>query len=271
MLGDDFLFWLSPFALLVGAGFCLHPIPEELIIVGAGVATGTEAGARYGAYRWVMLPLCLLGAGIADVLLYGIGRFFGTRILRIPVLAKLSPPEKQDKIRDNFDRYGVWIFVIGRLVPGIRTALFVTAGSMRLPLVRFCVADGIGALFGTSLFFLLGYGLGRQFEETLKHFKEEITPYEPIILFTILLGIAGYLLSMFLRHPTVTGDPEEVPLIGKEIAKHLPVHDSKVVLPMEGRQPGGQTPEGAQKGPTDTRAVEKEPTGPKTGPVERKA
>jgi membrane protein DedA with SNARE-associated domain len=128
---EDLFYWLLPyFAALVTAGFCLHPIPEEIIIVGAGVAAGAKTEEGWWAARWLMLPTCLLGALIADVLLYGLGRFFGPRVLKLPVLAQLAPPEKQEKIRDNFHHYGVWIFVVGRLVPGVRTALFITAGSM---------------------------------------------------------------------------------------------------------------------------------------------
>jgi membrane protein DedA with SNARE-associated domain len=224
MTWEDLFYWLlKPFVLLVAAGFCLHPIPEEVIIVGAGVSAGSKTGEGWWAYRWLMLPVCLVGALIADVLLYGIGRFFGPRVLKLPVLSQLAPPEKQEKIRDNFHHYGVWIFVVGRMVPGVRTALFVTAGSMRLPLVRFCIADGVGALLGTSLIFLLGFALGAVAEDFITSLEEKITPYKTIILGVLLVASTAYLAYLFLRKPTgPTGDPEEVPIFGHTIATHLP-------------------------------------------------
>ena len=224
MTFEELFFWLlPPFVALVTAGFFLHPIPEEIIIVGAGVAAGARTDPEWWAARWLMLPVCLLGALIADVLLYGIGRFFGPRVLKLPVLSQLASPEKQEKIRDNFHHYGVWIFVVGRLVPGVRTALFITAGSMRLPLVRFIVADGVGAIFGTTLIFLLGFGLGAVAQDFITSLEARILPYKTIILGVLLVGSAAYLLYLFLRKPLgPTGDPEEVPIIGHAIATHLP-------------------------------------------------
>ena len=207
--GDLFYWLLKPFVLLVSAGFCLHPIPEEMIVVGAGVSAGTKTDGEWVAFRWLMLPVCLVGALLADVLLYGIGRFFGPRLLKLPIFAQLAPPDKQEKISQNFHRYGVWIFVVGRMVPGIRTALFVTAGTMRLPLIRFAIADGLGALFGTSLIFLLGFGLGAVAQDFIASLEAKITPYKTIIIGVLLVASAGYILYLFLRRPLLpTGDPD---------------------------------------------------------------
>jgi hypothetical protein len=125
------------------------------------------------------------------------------------------------------------IFVIGRLVPGIRTTLFLTAGTTRLALWKFILADGAGALVGTTLFFLLGYGLGAQFQELIERLENKITPHKPILFILLLLAVAGFLIYRYLRQPIPTGDPEEVPLIGHQIATHLPDHtgEFKVVPP----------------------------------------
>ncbi|MFO0928950.1 MAG: DedA family protein [Gemmataceae bacterium] len=210
---------VSWFAFLASAGLG-NPIPEEVMIAMAGIRTAHLA--EIGPVRWLILPVCMAGAVMADVLLYALGRFFGGRLMRTALFARLAPEAKQAQIRHNFHRYGVMIFVIGRLVPGIRTTLFLTAGTMRLALVRFLVADGLGAVFGTTLFFLLGYGLGSQFRDLLLHLEEQIAPYKPVGLLLLLGAVTGYLLYVFLRHPIPTGDPEEVPLIGHQIAAHMP-------------------------------------------------
>jgi len=173
-------------------------------------------------WRWLMLPACTLGALLADILLYGIGRVFGELLKRVPILSRLASPEKQERIRENLHRYGVAIFVIGRLIPGLRSTLFLTAGTTRLALWKFCLADGIGGLIGTSLFFFLGYILGDQFKALIKNWDDALTPYKTVILI-LLLSVAGaYLIRRYLRQPIPTGDPEEVPLIGHQIATHLP-------------------------------------------------
>jgi hypothetical protein len=101
---------------------------------------------------------------------------------------------------------------------------------MRLHLIRFLIADGVGALVGTSIFFFLGYGLGSQFRDLIQAFEEEIiSPYRPILLLALLGAIAGYLAYIFWKHPIPTGDPNEVPLIGGQIAAHMPHHEERVV------------------------------------------
>src|SRR5262245_22204120 len=182
---------------------------------------------EYRHFRWLLWPATFAGAFVADLWLYALGRIFGARLLDTPLGSRLAPPHKREHIRHNLDRYGLVIFVIGRLVPGIRLTLFLTAGSMRLSLWRFCLADGIGAAFGTTLFFMFGYALGAQFTELIEHLEQEIAPYKPILLLALLGLVAGYLLYSFLRHPIPTGDPEEVPLIGHQIAVHLPEPEQK--------------------------------------------
>src|SRR5262249_12684433 len=63
------------------------------------------------------------------------------------------------RIEGQFHRHGVWLLLAARLLPGFRTAVFLTAGITRLPWQRFLVADGLYALPGVSLLFFLSYWL----------------------------------------------------------------------------------------------------------------
>lgn len=212
---------LSWFGFLASAGFG-NPIPEEIMIIGAGIRT-THLG-EYGLFRWLLLPVVMVGGVMADVVLYTLGRLFGARLFATRLMMKVAPPEKRERIRVNFDRYGIAIFVVGRLVPGIRTTLFLTAGSMRLSVVRFIIADGAGALVGATLFFMLGFGLGASFQDIVEEWELKIMAYKSMILLFALVLVGGYLLYFFLRHPIPTGDPKEVPLIGEQIAAAIPDH-----------------------------------------------
>lgn len=238
------------FAFLASAGFG-NPIPEEVMLVSAGVRT-SQMSADFGLFRWLMVPVCFAGAVTSDVILYALGFFFGGKLLRWRFMRRLAPAEKQERIRENLDRYGMLIFVVGRLVPGIRTTMFLTAGATRLSLFRFVVADGAGAVVGVSIFFFLGYALGAQFEELFWHIEQQLTPYKPILLLSLLLAVAGYLAYAFLRHPIPTGDPEEVPLIGHQIAAHLPTKDSDsrvTAAAAQGKQTAGAAPPEERPGP----------------------
>jgi hypothetical protein len=96
--------------------------------------------------------------------------------------------------------------------------LFLTAGSMRLPLPRFLLADGLGAVVGNSFFFFLGFWLGDSVKTLIEGVEERLKP----ILIIVAVGlVVAYLLWLFLRHPVSTGDPSEVPLIGPQVASHI--------------------------------------------------
>src|SRR5262249_33466645 len=127
-------------------------------------------------------------------------------------------PQRRQLTEENFHRYGVSILVFGRLVPGIRAPLFLTAGSMRLPLPRFLFADGIGAIVGNSFFFFLGYWLGDSVKTLIEHAEERL---KPILILAVIGLVVVYLVRLFLRHPVSTGDPAEVPLIGPQVASHM--------------------------------------------------
>jgi membrane protein DedA with SNARE-associated domain len=207
--------------MLVAAGLGF-PFPEEVVIVGAGVWTGTCDPAVYGLYKWLMLPVCLLGVLIADGMLYAGGWFFGNRLFEKRWVARMVPAEKRREIQDNFHHYGVSILVFGRLLPGIRAPLFLSAGTMRLSLPRFFLADGLGAVLGNSLLFFLGYWFGDQFKELIERIQNDVQAARPILVLIGISAIGAYLLYHFLKRPVPTGDPSrEIPLaslIGSQVA-----------------------------------------------------
>jgi membrane protein DedA with SNARE-associated domain len=167
---------------------------------------------------WILLPVCIAGVVLSDIILYFGGRIFGDHLLEHRWLARILPKHRRERTEQNFHRYGVGILILGRLVPGIRSPLFLTAGTMRLPLPRFLMADAIGAVVGNSLFFFLGFWLGNQFEGLVGKAEEKL---KPILIVTGIGLLVAYLLWHFLHHPVSTGDPEEVPLIGSQVASHM--------------------------------------------------
>jgi membrane protein DedA with SNARE-associated domain len=204
--------YLGFFGVLVVAGFGLGP-PEELALPGAGIAAGVTPDLRW----WILLPVCLAGVLLADLLLYWVGHRYGDRVLSHRWMARLVSPAKRQAIEKNFHEYGIGILLVGRLLPGIRAPLFLTAGAIGLRVSRFLIADGLGAVIGNSLLFFLGYFLGDQFRDLLTRVEN----LKPFLIVVVLAAVLGWLLYYFLRHPVTTGDPEEVPIIGHQVAVHM--------------------------------------------------
>jgi membrane protein DedA with SNARE-associated domain len=183
---------------------------------------------------WILLPVCVAGVVLSDIILYTLGWWGGDRLKRSRWMTRILPPERRQRTEENFHRYGVSILVFGRLVPGIRAPLFLTAGSMNLPVPRFLLADGLGAVVGNSFFFFLGYWLGDSVKTLIENAEARLKP----ILIIVAVGlVVAYLLWHFLRHPVSTGDPKEVPLIGPQVASHIEHADPSEKCPPPPEKP----------------------------------
>jgi membrane protein DedA with SNARE-associated domain len=221
-------FWayFGIFAALVAAGIGF-PIPEEIPVVTAGVMIGHASQDPNSHLRWwIMLPICVAGVVISDGLLYGVGRLWGPRLVEYRwVKNRLLPPERLTQIQCNFQKYGVKILLFARLLPGIRSPIFITAGIMRVPFSRFLVADGIYAIPGVSLLFFLGFWFTDQFLEIVK----EVDKVRPLIVVVVLTALVTYLVIRFMRRPVLTGAPEDLPPLVSKVTEQVThiIHPSK--------------------------------------------
>jgi membrane protein DedA with SNARE-associated domain len=209
---------LITFGLLLAAGVGF-PIPEELPIIGAGIWAGHNQDL--GPFRWLIWPVCIVGVVVSDSLLYGIGRFFGPRLLEKKWVVRFLAPEKRQRIEENFHKYGVVTLLFARFMPAIRSPIFVTAGVMRLSFAKFAIADGVYAIPGVGLLFFLSYWFGDKFKDLVEKAEARVDRIKPLLILLVIAAVAGLLIYHFFRRPMATGDPEELPLIGEKLAAKI--------------------------------------------------
>jgi membrane protein DedA with SNARE-associated domain len=196
---------------------------------------------------WILLPVCILGVVISDGLLYTMGRIGGRKIFKLPWMRRLLPEARFARIESNFHKYGVIILLFARLLPGIRGPIFLSAGILKLSWRRFLLADGIYAIPGVSLLFFLAFWFTDQFIYLVKRAEEGVGRLRPILILSLIVGVCVYFLIHFVRKPVTTGDPQELPLIGEQVAAKIegPEHE-EVAGPGEGadeaRRAGGVSP-----------------------------
>jgi membrane protein DedA with SNARE-associated domain len=248
--------YLGVFAALVAAGIGF-PMPEEIPIVTAGALAGHAAQeADRSLHWWLLLPICILGVVISDMLLYLVGRVFGLGLLKFPLVARILPRERLERIQKNFRRYGVLILLFARFLPGIRSPIFLTAGIMRLSWRRFLLADGLYAIPGVSLLFFLAYWFTDQFRDLVERAEADLSRVRPLLVVAAILGIAIYFVVQFLQHPVHMGDPQELPLIGDQVAASIEDHDRQAESDAGAGQPpprngwDGVRQEHAEKAPS---------------------
>jgi membrane protein DedA with SNARE-associated domain len=239
---DSNVFWyfLGAFVALVLGGVGLPPIPEEGVVVAAGVWLASNP--EYLPYSVLILPVCIAGILVSDFLLYSIGRHFGSRLLEHRWLARFLTPDKLERIQRNFHRYGIKVLLFVRWIPGIRSPLFLTAGTMRLPVLRFVVADAIAAAAGHTLLFFLAYMFTDSFKNLFDRVEGDVNRLRPLLVLLPILAVGIYLLVHFLRKPVPTGDPQELPIIGNQVAAKiespdLPPEPVKEAAPLEDPAP----------------------------------
>jgi membrane protein DedA with SNARE-associated domain len=237
---EDFLrewSYLGIFLGIVATGLGF-PMPEELpIVIGGALVGGQQA-------TWWMLLVCIIGVIVGDGFLYGIGRFWGPRLLQYRFIrTRLLPPERLAHIESNFQKYGVRILLFARLTPGIRAPIFLTAGLTRLPFSRFLLADGIYAIPGVSLLFFLGWWFGEMLVDIIKDDFAKIKNY---LIIGVVLAVAGYFVYRLLRRPVITGDPKEMPALVGQVTHKLEQVTVKFMHPAKTMSiPPGASPEQA--------------------------
>ena len=136
--------------LLCGAGI---PLPEDITLVAGGVI----AGLGYANVH-AMAAVALVGVLAGDAAMFLLGHRYGARIMRWPPVAWLFTPARYAKVQEKFARYGNRLLFLARLLPGMRTAVYLSAGAThRVSFLRFLLLDGLAALISVPVWVYLGY------------------------------------------------------------------------------------------------------------------
>jgi membrane-associated protein len=183
--------WTYLFLVAVVALDVLLPLlPSETSVILAGVlaASGDLALGPVAA-------AAATGALLGDNTAYAIGRAPGTRLVD-----RLRRGQRRGTVewaeRQLRERAG-YLIVVARFIPAGRTAVTVTAGSLRLRFVRFLAWDLVAAVGWATFATGLGYFGGHAFEQE---------PWKGFLLaFGIALGITGAVeLARRLRRTRLT-------------------------------------------------------------------
>ncbi|HEZ1699334.1 TPA: DedA family protein [Neisseria lactamica] len=146
--------YAAVFFVLVICGFGV-PIPEDLTLVTGGVISGMGYTNPH-----MMFAVGMLGVLVGDGVMFAAGRIWGQKILRFKPIARIMTPKRYAQVQEKFDKYGNRVLFVARFLPGLRTAVFVTAGiSRKVSYLRFIIMDGLAALISVPVWIYLGeYG-----------------------------------------------------------------------------------------------------------------
>jgi membrane protein DedA with SNARE-associated domain len=156
MLTDSPLTYLLVFGL-VALDVLFPLLPAEASVLIAAVLAGTGRLSL----AWVVVA-ATLGAFVGDNVAYWIGRAAGRplveRVMR-------GHAERLEQVGDQFHDRGGSFIIIGRFVPGGRTAVSVGAGVLHYPWARFIAYDAVAAVVWALQAALPGYIGGVMFAD----------------------------------------------------------------------------------------------------------
>jgi membrane-associated protein len=151
--------WSYPLIAFLATFDAIVPVlPSETAVV-----TGGIIAARGGLLLPLVLIVAAAGAFLGDNLAYWIGRK-GQRVARRWLLRGDKGEQLIDWAARLLDRYGGSVLIVGRFVPGGRTAIAVGSGIVNYPWRRFVIFDAVGAVTWATVNSVIGYVGGKAFE-----------------------------------------------------------------------------------------------------------
>jgi len=163
------------------------PIPSEIVLPLAGyeVSRGelTFAGTVAAA---------TLGSLVGALILYSLGRWGGRPAIERWGRHLRVGPDELDRAEAWFSRWGDWVVLGARLVPGARSVVSIPAGTMRMGAVRFVALTTLGSAVWNAILIGAGWALGDNWD-TISGW---IGGASKVVLVAAILGVAG----LFVAH-----------------------------------------------------------------------
>lgn len=179
--------YLGLFLLLILGGMGL-PFPEDATLILCGFLISN------GIVRPIpALLVAYAGLLLSDFLLFSVGSRYGRLIVQHPRFRKIISSERLAAIEARFRKRGVLLIIIGRHLAGLRAQLFLAAGVMRMPPLKFLAADAGSSLITMALMVGAGYAGG----SSLEVLTRDITRIEHM---AVVAGVAALFIGLFYRH-----------------------------------------------------------------------
>jgi membrane-associated protein len=169
--------WTYAFLFGIAALDVIFPlVPSETSVILGGVLAATGDLVLAG-----VIACAAAGAILGDNTSYGIGRTVGHRI--VERFFKGERRKRIDWAEQQVQERGGYLILVGRFIPGGRTAVTLACGLLEMRWRRFVAFDVAAGVVWASYAALLGYVGGRTFEEN--------PLYGFLIAFAVALGITG--------------------------------------------------------------------------------
>lgn len=182
--------YLIVFFILLLCGFGL-PVPEDIVLFAAGMMAYYQRADVY-----VMIAVCFAGVMIGDSTVYMIGNFYGRQLRRKSWVKRILPPARMRMVRKKLHEQGSKVIFAARFMPGLRTPVFFTSGTLHLPFRVFFSYDGLAALLSVPAIVYATYFFGNHVDRVIRVVKR----LQFGVVGTIVVIVGVLVLKAWLAH-----------------------------------------------------------------------
>jgi membrane protein DedA with SNARE-associated domain len=181
--------YLGIFLLLILGGMGL-PFPEDTTLILSGFLIAHGVIKPVPAFL-VIYP----GLLMTDFFLYLVGKKYGRMVVEHKRFRRIIASDRLSKLEEKFKRWGIFVVFFGRHLLGVRAQVFLAAGVMRMPAIKFLMADAASAILTVTLMVGIGY-LGGNSIEVL---KKDMTRIEHIAVVLLVILLMSWIFFRYFK------------------------------------------------------------------------
>jgi membrane protein DedA with SNARE-associated domain len=160
------------------------PIPEDVPLLTAGwLCYRGLADVR------IMILVGFVGVMCGDLILFGLGRYFGQSIVGHKWFRRVVDPKRLLLAEKLFARHGIKMIFVARFIPVLRPVLFIASGVLRVRPAVFAVVDGCAACISVPAMVLLGMFFGATFDQLKQDVRTGTLIIGLILFIAMFVGI----------------------------------------------------------------------------------
>jgi membrane protein DedA with SNARE-associated domain len=164
------------------------PVPGDVVIayIGYQVSKGVLS---YAAAFLLLLLAILVGSSI----LYALSSRYGQRIVLQFGKYLHVDAQKLLTVEEKFKRYGPWVIILGRHIPGFRIPITIFAGMSGIRYRTFLLSTFISVIFWIAIYLAIGKSLGAKTLSLLHaHYGYYLFVLVPIVIFLLYVLYARW-------------------------------------------------------------------------------